>query len=476
MASGGKTAQPYGFAPEFERAVAYLAGSDARFLARTAHEIDPELMALPECKLAVTEAKLALKENGRGPGDFRVIVQRCARRREEGKVTHETVQEVAAILDAFDEKPSAENYEAELVEVLKARIRLAIAETALTEYRKDNWKAVEALLTRERALGRAEVGLGVVASPEGAYGAIDALQGAPRISWGIQELDDVTGGGQLRGTLACFMAGAGGGKSMALSHIMAQLSRQQLHGVYATLEIAPAYVLSRYAACLTGIPINTIQQGKNREETYRRWLAENPTHPQVQAFPAQVTTVNTLKQWVREVEEQRQAKMDYIIVDYADLLTNSGKPDEKGMYSEMRLVYESLRLWCEAEGYIGLTASQTRGRDERKKGKLADLQDIADSSNKGRILDLLISINLDDETRENTFLVAKNRHGEGRAVAGPVPTNYAMGQIAPVSRTPMPAAMRRALNKAARVGAAVQQLTGDLGIGMEAALTALEGA
>jgi hypothetical protein len=90
-------------------------------------------------------------------------------------------------------------------------------------------------------------------------------------------------------------------------------------------------------------------------------------------------------------------------------------------------------------------------------------------------LDLLISVNYDDETQENSFFFAKNRHGEGRRTVGPLPTNYALGQVAPVERNRLPTVRRREVASAASVGAAVHSLTGDLGQAINAASSALDG-
>lgn len=436
----GRQDAPYNLPKEFERAVAFLACTVPRFLARTAHECRPELLKQPECRLALESAQTILRERGAGPSSSAVVIAHVASRREAGKLTEEDVRSVAGLFDAYDDvdrPPDAEEVEAELVAVLRKRLRFAAAQAAVDEHGAEDWEQLRSIMQREESLGKGEAGIGIVGTPEAGLAAISRVRGMPKCEFGVAGLDESLNGGVPWGTLTCFMAGPGGAKSMTLSHIASQLSMRNLQVAYATLELPTEQVLSRIYACQTGFTIDEVYSGADDKAVDMRLRAYKPTPVVVQDFAPHVTTVEMLIEWEREIERRLGRRVDVLVVDYADKLTSTGKVDEKGMYQEMRVVYEKMRVHVQAERKLGLTASQSRGRDE-KKGKVIDLEHTADSMHKARVVDQFITLNLDDETREMTFWLAKIRYGEGRKKAGPVPTNFACGQVAPIDRRPLP--------------------------------------
>lgn len=433
----GRQDAPYNMPAPFERAVAFLACTNPRFLARTAHEARPELLALPECRLALDAAQAILRERGAGPSTASVVIAHCAARREAGKVTEEEVRAVAGLFDIYDEEerpPEMVEVEAELVALLRKRLRFAAAQAAVDEHGEDDWEQLQDLMRREDSLGKGESGIGIVGTPEAGLAAIRRVRGMPKCEFGISGLDEVLCGVPW-GTLTCFMAAAGGAKSMTLSHIAGQLALKDLQVAYATLELPTEQVLARIYANQTGFTIDEVYGGLIDDAVEQRLRAFGAIPVVVQDFAPHVTTAEMIVEWAWEIQRRQGRRVDVLIVDYADKLTASGKADEKGMYQEMRIVYEKLRVHCQAEKILGLTASQSRGRDE-KKGKMIDLEHTADSMHKARIVDQFITLNLDDESKEMTYWLAKVRYGEGRKKAGPVPTNFACGQVAPIDRRP----------------------------------------
>lgn len=432
---GGKQAQPYGWAEAFERAVAFLACTEPRFMQRTAHEVQPDLLQVPEARLAVDCAQAVFRRTGRPPASPAVVIQEAAARREDGKVTHEEVRAVAGLFDAFEEKrPDVEDIEPAAVDSLRRRLRHAAAQAAVDEHNEDDWRQLHELLRREQRLGRAEEGAGVLMTPGAIQQVMASMRGIQRVPIGIDCLDEGFLGGVPNGTLTCFMAGPGGGKSMALSHASAAQSLAGRFVAYATLEVPTPYVIARILGCQSGITINEIAADERQLVAALGAIAvPGYVPPAVQDFAPHVTTVETLTEWVRELEDGAGRKVDTLVVDYADKLTASGKVDEKGMYQEMRVVFEKLRVWLDANKVLGLTASQSRARDE-KKAKKIDLEHVADSMHKARIVDQFVTLNFDDDTGEMTWFIAKSRYGEGRKLIGPFPTNYAVGQVAPVAR------------------------------------------
>ncbi len=443
---GGRQEAPYNFEPPFERGVVYLACTDPRFMAHVAHELRPELLSQPACKLALEAAQAIFRETGQSPTSWVPVVQEVASKRDDGKITTEQVKEVMGFFDTFDGQPlpRAEEYERGATKVVKARLRFAIAQAGIDEHGAEEWSKVEELRQREKSLGKKQAGIGIIATPANVTAALKRFREMPRVPFGITALDEVFGMGVPRGTLTCFMAGPGGAKSMTMSHITGQLSLKGQLVLYATLELPPEQVAARVSANQSGFTIDEITSGANDEEFHMRMATLEHTPPVVQYFDPHVTTCAILRQWVDETQQMRGRPIDVLVVDYADKLTATGKPDEKGMYHEMRIVYEQLRAICLELKIMGVTASQSKARDE-KKAKVIDIEHTADSVHKARIVDQFVTLNMDDNTREMTFFLAKNRYGEGRKKAGPVPTNFACGQVSPVERAVPPSVITHVL-------------------------------
>ena len=399
----------------------------------------PELLGLPECRLALAAAQAFNRERGRGPELPAITIQRVAYLRDDGKLTTEDVRAVAGLFDSYDDvpKPQVEDVEKEVLAEVKRRLRYAVAQAAVAEHREDEWEQVQGLMTREAALGQGEAGDGLVMSPSVIQETMARARMLTRAPYGIDGLDAEMAGGAPQGTLTCFMAGPGGAKSMCLSHIAGQLSLAKRFCAYATLELSSEEVISRIVSNQTGITIDEVKSGVADEDLYLRLRVFSPTPCVVQDFEPHITTVETIQAWVEGIGKRHGRPVDVLLLDYADKLTASGKADEKGMYAEMRVVYEKLRILCKRMNMSGITASQSRARDE-KKGKVIDLEHVADSMHKARVVDQFITLNLDDDTKELTFFLAKNRYGEGRKKAGPYPTNFACGQVSPVVRAEIP--------------------------------------
>lgn len=432
---GSKQDAPYNFPPQVEKAVVFTACTQPRFMSRAAHELRPELLSSREGQLALEAAQSMFRVRGVGPTSPAATIQWVAMRRDDGKLTTEDVMAVAGLFDAFDgnEKPKVEDIEPLVIDMVKKRMRFNIAQAAVKEHNEAEWDDVQELMRREQALGQGEAGIGLVGTPVAGMAALAELRQMSRCALGIDELDSAIGGGVPHGTLTCLMAAAGGAKSMAMSHFEARMGLRGLFCGYATLELPAPHVLARIFANQTGLTIDEISAGTSDSELQRILTELNPYPAVVQYFEPHVTTPDTIFEWVDTVEKQHSRKLDVLVVDYADKMTASGKPDEKGMYQEMRIVYERLRIFCDRRKLVGITASQSRGRDE-KKAKVIDLEHTADSIHKARVVDQFITLNYDDETKEMTFFIAKNRYGEGRKKAGPMPTTFACGQVGPVAR------------------------------------------
>ena len=434
-------AESYGFGRDFERAMIALCCQRPQFWGRIGKSLDVELIRDSACRKALETLRAISTDLGRGPSDPLMIIQRMRRMRDEGKVTLEDIRAVTEILEDADDRglPSEEEMVSEIAPILKRRAQQAAVRQAITAHGKDSdlTDVAEKILDAQR-IGQVDTSQGTRIGMD-SFEAIRTLRRMQRLPTGIDDLDLQLSGGLARKALGVIVGGAGDGKSMMLSHIAAQCMYDGLAVVYATLEIPEGEVLARIKANLTDMAIDAITSGDgegecmrrlqelgNRKFDFRPGLGLGIT----KEFSPFTTTVHDIKQWLDLCEQQEKRPIDVMIVDYADRM---GAPKQDGDYNAQKVIYEGLRNVIDERGIFGWTACQATRSSDRKRWH--DLNDMADSMHKGRIADLVITLNLQgEEGDEMEYYVAKHRTGKSRFTVGPMRHDFAHGMMAAVSR------------------------------------------
>lgn len=431
-----KSQEPYGFRPDFERALVTLACCRPKFYGRTAHVLDPDMLGAAEAKLALQAAHAIFADLGRGPENLLLVDQRLARWRHDGRVTQEQID---AVSNYFEDAvaaglPSEESVDGEVVPVLQERVRHEAVKAAIDDLGKrgDFARTVD-LLGKAVRIGVSERGTGVKLGGA-SFSLIERLRALKRLPTGILELDTYLDGGPPRGTLNLFMAGTGGGKSQAMSHVAAHSTLGGLHVAYATLELPESVVLARVISNLTNIPITPLIENERAMEQARERLAGLAGLGvfTVKSFTAKATTNADIREWINELQQAEGRPVDLLALDYADKLVEPGAKQNPS-HVAVDNVYESVRIDAERGGYVCWTGTQSRGREERK-AKKVDLEHTSEGMGKVRVADLVVTLNYEEETSEMGFFTAKNRHGRARQMIGPLPCDFALGRVSPVVR------------------------------------------
>jgi len=428
--------------PAFERAMVTRACSHPKFFGRTAYEVNPALLPNETAKLALEAARAIFHDTKGGPETLLMVIQRLNTWRYEGKITQE---KVIAVSDYFDEAldaglNSVESIEAELIPMLKRRIDKQVALAAADAYgKKQEFDNVVSLIDRKNRLGINDQNMGIRLGSQ-SFKAMDSLRALVRLPTGVEDLDAFLDGGVPRGSLLVWVAGPGGGKSMALSHSASHSLRCGLHVAYATLELPEAVVAARVKSNLTGLPINAILQGgqdKARELLERIDKLGTFT---VKEFTPHATSIKDITDWVKSLEDDVGAPVDKLQIDYLDKCVSFVTKGQAGNdYISMREVYERARIYGHENKKVVESASQSQGRSEKKSKKI-DLEHTADSMHKVRVADIVITNNYDEDSGEMGFWVAKHRTGNSRKMVGPLPTDFSCGAVAPVNRSFVPLA------------------------------------
>lgn len=170
--------------------------------------------------------------------------------------------------------------------------------------------------------------------------------------WDI--LNEIMDGGLGTGEMGVFVAPAGIGKSMALVNIAAGVAKRGLNVIYYTLELSETYVGARFDSHYTGIPSQDL---KFHQEEVVEALKDVKGKLIIKYYPTKTATVNTIAAHIDKCIMQG-IKPDVILVDYADLLRDTGVKGSVRNDIMLGNIYEELRGLAGTYGVPLYTASQ----------------------------------------------------------------------------------------------------------------------
>jgi replicative DNA helicase len=226
------------------------------------------------------------------------------------------------------------------------------------------------------------------------------------ISTGWDVVDNFIQGGHGKGELGVVVAPTGAGKSMALVHLAAQAMKQGKNVVYYTLELGDTVIGRRFDSCLTGFPLKGLNLVK--EEVFEK-VRQIPGKLIIKEYPTKTVSTETLRNHLKKLE-QRDFKVDMVVVDYGDLLKPVTAQREKrneleGIYEELRGIAAELKcpLW---------TASQTNRSGLN--AEVVTMESISEAFNKCFVADFIFSLSRTATHKQNNtgrIFIAKNRNG-----------------------------------------------------------------
>ena len=222
---------------------------------------------------------------------------------------------------------------------------------------KQRYGEVEKLIKDASSIGLPKsFGTDYFADPKGRLEALRRNNG--QISTGWKTIDYKLFGGFNRGELNIFAGGSGAGKSLFLQNLALNWSLQGLNGVYFSLELSEGLSSQRMDAMLMGIGTADIFKDLDNVDLKIRTMGKKAGKLQMVQLTAGVT-VNDLKSWLKEFQIQLNKKVDYVIVDYLDLMSPvSVKISAENTFIKDKYVSEELRAMAVQDKYLFCTASQ----------------------------------------------------------------------------------------------------------------------
>ena len=179
-----------------------------------------------------------------------------------------------------------------------------------------------------------------------------------KVSTGWPSLDHILYGGFSRGELNIFAGGSGSGKSLFMMNIAINWLTTGLNGVYISLELSEGLSSLRTDAMISNMSTKEIR--RNVDDTVMKLNLAKKKFGQyrIKALPAQ-SNVNDIRAYVKELEIQTGVKIDFMMVDYLDLLMPvSAKVSPNDLFVKDKYVSEELRNLAEELNVFFVTASQ----------------------------------------------------------------------------------------------------------------------
>lgn len=221
-------------------------------------------------------------------------------------------------------------------------------------------------------------------------------------------VNEIMDGGLGTGEMGVFVAPAGIGKSMALVNIAADAAKKGLNVIYYTLELSETYVGARFDSHYTGIPSQDL---KYHQEEVVEALKGVKGKLIIKYYPTKTATVNTISAHIDKCIMQG-IKPDVILVDYADLLRDTGVKGAIRNDIMLGNIYEDLRGLAGTYQVPLYTASQANRSALEE--DVIEADKIAESYAKVMVADFVVSLSrktADKISGTGRWHIIKNRFG-----------------------------------------------------------------
>lgn len=201
-----------------------------------------------------------------------------------------------------------------------------------------------------------DMGTDYFADPRARLTALKSNNGQNSTGW--PTMDKKLYGGFNRGELQIFAGGSGSGKSLFMQNLAVNWTQAGLNGVYITLELSEGLCSMRIDSMMTEVGAKDIFRNIDNVELKIKMLAKRSGKLRIKYMPAQ-STVNDLRAYCKELQIQTDAKLDFLCVDYLDLLMPvSAKVSPSDLFIKDKYVSEELRNLAKELNVLFVTASQ----------------------------------------------------------------------------------------------------------------------
>lgn len=179
-----------------------------------------------------------------------------------------------------------------------------------------------------------------------------------QVSTGWPQMDRMLYGGFSRGELEVFAGGSGSGKSLLMMNLALNWLEMGHSGLYITLELSEELTSLRTDAMNCSMSTRDIRKDIDGTALKIRMKSKKMGQYRVKGLPAQ-SNINDIRAYIKEVQIQTGICVDFICVDYLDLLMPvSAKVSPSDLFVKDKYVSEELRNLAKELNIIVVSASQ----------------------------------------------------------------------------------------------------------------------
>lgn len=400
-----------------ELAVAGALLIDGRSLAAVRPILRAGDFASADCA-AVFRAACRLSDGGAALDP--VTIQADARAHGDGLPT----QFLANLMETTPTAANAAQY-AELVRAASIRRAVRDTATALLERVEDDEVTTSSLLASAmEQLDNISAGVhGAVITPEEQAlhflewrEKVETGEVVPAVSSGYQKLDQVLGGGFVRGGLYILAARPGMGKTTLGLQIADRVSRS-VRVLFISLEMDEQQLSSRRASNYTAMPAVKIMNSRYISEEERERVAAAATH--IDSTGLYLNSPPSMSVDDIGVAARSIPKLGLLVIDYLGLVKSEGR--SRSIYERTTETSNALKRLARSLGIPILCLAQLNRESEHRQDKTPSIADLRDSGAIEQDADGVMLIyrpavqgDNRNETEAEVFEVnvAKNRHGK----------------------------------------------------------------
>ena len=242
------------------------------------------------------------------------------------------------------------------------------------------------------------------------------------IDTGYEELNDFTFGFQ-RGELIILAARPGVGKSALALNIASNVCQKGKYVAFFSLEMGLDQILMRQFAAHSGIALKKIRVGDLTGNDVAKLLVAKTNIDKYHLYFSDLTIDNLEDLKVSCRKYHREGKLDFIVVDYLQLLDLDKRSRGLSLYEKTSRLSRGLKLLARELNVPILALSQlsrdiekrmsTAKDEESKKPMLSDLRE---SGSIEQDADIVMFLHRDDpknpNKRKTELIIAKNRQGQ----------------------------------------------------------------
>jgi len=252
-----------------------------------------------------------------------------------------------------------------------------------------------------------------------------------KIASGKNFVDAVTSGGYDKCSLVVYAGEQNIGKSIWLANDASNFVRMGCNTAFVTAEMKASKVIKRIGANLLDITMSEYDAHSADKNFISRKLQNvgtglmPPGKLFIKKFPTSQATVLDIENYLIDVEETAGIKLNAIVIDYINILSNYRNPNGDNTYMKIKQIAEDLRGMADRNNWLIITATQIKrsGYDSSD----ISMDDIAESAGLSHTADMIYGIIQDAIMHSNYeywLKILKIRDGEGKNTKCKFDVNY----------------------------------------------------